>query len=251
MKNINLTEKEFWDTYWKSKRPVKVEVNYSFHEIFRTITAHLSNSSSSAIEIGGFPGYFSIFLKKYLKMEVSLIDYHYNEVFFNEVLAVNGLTKDDVNVINDDVFLFSSDKKFDLVYSCGLIEHFTDLKKILLEHKKFVKSGGLVFIVVPNFLGVNGAIQKYFDNENFKAHNLNAMRINKVRELLHSIGLIEVESNYYPSSQVWVEDLNKRGLFINLFIRFMNKVFMPTISFLFGKKNKVVSNSVYWIYKSE
>jgi SAM-dependent methyltransferase len=249
MNKINLTEKEFWNTYWESKRPVQICENYSFHEIFRSIITQLPDSSS-AIEIGGFPGYFSIFLKKYLKMDVSLIDYHYNEVFFNNALAINGLTGKDVNVINDDLFLFSSEKKFNLVYSCGLIEHFTDMKKILLEHKKFVKPGGIIFIVVPNFLGINGTIQKYFDNKNFKAHNLNAMRINNIRELLQSIGLIEIESNYYSSSQVWVEELNKRGLFINLVIRFMNKVFMPSVSFLFGKRNKVISNSVYWIFKS-
>ena len=58
---------------------------------------------------------------------------------------------DRVSYITDDVFAARLDRKYDLVFSVGLIEHFdeTELKRLVGLHREWVRDGGLVLIVVP------------------------------------------------------------------------------------------------------
>jgi len=160
---------------------------------------------------------------------------------------MNGLKVGDVKCIKDDILEHKPIEQFDLVYSVGLIEHFTDLETILKAHKKFMKpGGGFLLIIVPNFLGVNGFLQKLFDKENLAIHNLKAMEINSIKKILADLGLSQIEASYYPSTQVWIENLDQRGIFLNFTIRVINK-FMYIAGRVFGKKNKFISNSIYWI----
>jgi putative flippase GtrA/ubiquinone/menaquinone biosynthesis C-methylase UbiE len=56
-----------------------------------------------------------------------------------------------VGYIYDDVFAASPDRRFDLVFSVGLIEHFDDhaMQKLIGLHRRWAAPGGLVLIAVP------------------------------------------------------------------------------------------------------
>ena len=56
-----------------------------------------------------------------------------------------------VEYITDDVFAASVDRKFDLVFSVGLIEHFDDhaMAKLVGLHRRWAAEDGLVLIAVP------------------------------------------------------------------------------------------------------
>jgi trans-aconitate methyltransferase len=92
----------------------------------------------TAIELGGFPGYYAVFLKKYFKLDVTLLDYFVHEPVTNELLKANGLKPADINIIETDLFKYSPEQQFDLVLSCGLIEHFNDTGDIINRHISFV-----------------------------------------------------------------------------------------------------------------
>jgi hypothetical protein len=248
MKENTLTTQETWEKYWQNKTPIEVGEKYAFYDIFQNISSKLKTGSHS-IELGGFPGYFSVYLKKYCKLNVTLLDYYYSHSFFSKMLSLNKMANDDIEVLKEDIFSYNSVVKYDFVFSCGLIEHFYDLNGILKEHIKFVNEAGIVLIIVPNFLGINGLIQKYFDPQNLSIHNLEAMNLNLIKESLIKLGLAEIDSGYYPSFQVWVEGLQNKGFFINILIRIMNRVIMPLLSILIGKKNKFISNSTYWVFQ--
>ena len=56
-----------------------------------------------------------------------------------------------VGYINDDVFAADPDRRFDVVFSVGLIEHFDDhaMQKLIGLHRRWAAPDGLVLIAVP------------------------------------------------------------------------------------------------------
>jgi 2-polyprenyl-3-methyl-5-hydroxy-6-metoxy-1,4-benzoquinol methylase len=54
-----------------------------------------------------------------------------------------------ITYLNTDLFELELTERFDLVCSFGLIEHFIDKRPVLAAHKKFVKPGGVIIILVP------------------------------------------------------------------------------------------------------
>jgi 2-polyprenyl-3-methyl-5-hydroxy-6-metoxy-1,4-benzoquinol methylase len=65
---------------------------------------------------------------------------------------------------------------FDVVYSFGVIEHFTDPRPMVNKHLDMLKSGGVAIITVPNFgSGIYGWLQQRLSRENYDLHNISIM----------------------------------------------------------------------------
>jgi 2-polyprenyl-3-methyl-5-hydroxy-6-metoxy-1,4-benzoquinol methylase len=75
------------------------------------------------------------------------------------------------------------EQSFDVVYSLGVVEHFQDPKPAVERHIAMAKPGGVVLITVPNYGGLYGRIQRYFDPENLGIHNLHIMTRAKLLRL--------------------------------------------------------------------
>lgn len=56
-----LTDRDFWVKYWESKTDLSVTIpeNYLFHQQLKEIAKQ--NQVQTAIELGGFPGYYAVF----------------------------------------------------------------------------------------------------------------------------------------------------------------------------------------------
>jgi SAM-dependent methyltransferase len=214
-----LTDKAFWANYWESKKGLAFEVpaNYSFHKILTHIVAE--NKVSTAIELGGFPGYYAIFLKKYLDLKTTLFDYYVHEGVLKEVLAVNELTEKDVEVIEGDLFNYQPKEQYDLVLSCGLIEHFNDTKDIIARHLPFLKPGGTLLITLPNFTGVNGWVQRKYDLSNYEKHNISSMNPELLASYCKELGLKNIEANYYGKFSIWLENREQQSGITKAFIK--------------------------------
>lgn len=249
MDNNRVTTQDTWRNYWSNRQYlIKISDKYCFHDVIRNVTKQLPHGGS-CIEIGGFPGYFSIYFKKYCRLNPTLLDFYFDERIFNEVIEFNGFHKSDIQCIRDDVFTHMPTEHYDLVASFGLIEHFIDLKKILTAHIKYMKPDAILLIGLPNFKGINGLLQKYFDPANLSIHNIDVMNLKSIKDSLSELGLSQIEVSYYPSTQVWLEHLDQRGVLIGLLVRIINKL-MPLLGLLFGKKNKILSNSIIAIARA-
>ena len=220
----------------------EIEEDYSFHECLKRVSL-LLGASCSAIELGGFPGGFSIYLKKYCFLDVTLLDYYIDQQVISSVLKRNQLRPRDVKVIEADIFTYNPENTYDLVCSFGLIEHFTNLEQVLRCHLKFMKPGGLLFVTLPNFCGVNGLLQKIFDPANLAIHNLAVMDLVLLRNALSALGMLDIQVEYYPSSQVWLEDIRNRHLIIQVIVRIVNKA-VKFLAKLFGLRSRWFSNSI-------
>ena len=233
MNNL-LTDRDFWVKYWESKTNLSVLIpeNYLFHRQLADIVA--KEKVKTAIELGGFPGYYAVFLKKFLKLDVTLLDYFVHQPITEELLKTNSLAEDDIKIIETDLFKYEPAQQYDLVLSCGLIEHFLDTEDIIKRHIAFVKPGGTLFITLPNFKSVNGWFQKNFDKENYDKHNIYCMDPALLTAICEKAGLQEVNAKYFGNFSVWLENEKQKSLAVKLFkkvIWIMGKVVTKIVPF--------------------
>lgn len=235
-----LTDREFWTNYWESKPDLVVNIpkNYLFHRQLENIIKR--DQTKKAIELGGFPGYYTLFLKKYLNVESTLFDYFIHREVLQRVLERNGLGIDDIGITEADLFNYEPKKEFDLVLSCGLIEHFNDTKDVIGRHINFLKPGGTLFITLPNFRGVNGWVQKIFDRENYLKHNINCMNPDLLAKTASELGLKSVKAHYWGGFSVWLENKGQKSFLTRAFIK-MIWGFGKVISKIISVESKLLS----------
>ncbi|RZK55741.1 MAG: methyltransferase domain-containing protein [Pedobacter sp.] len=229
-----LTDRDFWVKYWESKTDLSVNIpaNYLFHRQLADIVT--KQNVKTAIELGGFPGYYAVFLKRYLKLDVTLLDYFVHPPITHQLLQTNGLAKGDIKVIETDLFKYEPENTYDLVLSCGLIEHFLDTEDIIKRHIAFLAPGGTLFITLPNFTAVNGWFQKKFDRENYDKHNIDSMNPALLADICQRAGLKEVKAGYFGGFSVWLENEKQKSIGVRLFkktVWFAGKVLTKIIPF--------------------
>ena len=235
MSNL-LTDRTFWTQYWESKPDLAIPIDrqYLFHQQLEEII--MREKPKTAIELGGFPGYYTIFLKKYFGLESTLFDYFMHPKILNSVLEKNGLSEKDIRLVEADLFEYESPNQYDLVLSCGLIEHFEDTKDIIARHLKFLKPGGTLLITLPNFKSVNGWVQKKFDQENYLKHNISCMDPALLSSILRDLGMEVRKAGYWGRYSVWLENKDEKSAATRAFIKtiwFLGKVatkFIPVES---------------------
>lgn len=249
MSENRLTTQETWRNHWLINEHIQlISDSYCYHDFIKRAVKKLP-PNATCIELGGFPGKFSIFFKKYCRLYPTLLDFHFEETTFKKLINFNGLQDEDIKYIQADFFTHAPDEYYDMVCSFGLIEHFTDLKEVMNMHVKYMKPGAVLLISLPNFRGINGLLQKYFDPANLAIHNLGIMNPVLLKNALTDIGLMEIEVSYYPSTQIWLEGLKQRGVFLNILVRVLNRLLIYA-GRIFGMQNKLLSNSIMILARS-
>lgn len=233
MSNL-LTDRQFWVNYWESKTGLSVNIpaNYLFHKELASIIH--TQKVETAIELGGFPGYYAVFLRRYFKLDVTLLDYFVHQPVTHSLLAANELKDNDIHIIETDLFSHQETRKYDLVLSCGLIEHFNDTADIIQRHIDFVKPGGTLFITLPNFKALNGWFQKSFDKDNYDKHNINCMDPELLADICRKAGLEVKQAKYFGHFSLWLENEKQKPAGVRLFkktVWLIGKVFTKVFPF--------------------
>ena len=216
----SLTDREYWSDYWKNYQYKKIKTTLFFDKYLNK--AILCQNNCEFIEIGGFPGEMSIYFHKKYRCNVSLLDFFIDKTIINNLESENGLTTDTVKFIESDFFQFQTNKYYDFVFSCGFIEHFEDTKDVIERHVNLARKEGEIFIVLPNFRGINGWFQYLFDKKNYNIHNINSMKINVLNDIMNSIDLKDFIITYAGKPMVWLTPKNT----------FTNKFFRPFVKLL-------------------
>ena len=210
--NEHLTDRSFWESFWRSKTDLifRIKKDYVFGEQLQRAAEEVG--AKTAIELGGFPGYYSVYFKKHLHLDTTLFDYFISKEIVRELLIANDLREDDIHVIEADLFSYQPDKQYDIVSSFGLIEHFGDTKDIISRHVNFLKPGGKLFITLPNFRSVNGWVQRTFDKSNYDKHNISSMDPQFLASIATELGLKEVRSYYSGGFSIWLENRKQHSV---------------------------------------
>ncbi len=224
-----LTTREFWLQYWENHRAdvmTPVAENNLFSPLFKQIIS--DNQIHTTCELGGFPGSFSVYLKRKYGVNATLVDYVIPGDIFKAFLNTNGLNENDLNVFESDIFIDIPNEKYDMVFSIGLIEHFEDTKEIISLHLKYLKPGGNLVIILPNFTGINGWFQRKFDMENYKKHVIECMDPILIKNIFSELGFKNIEGGYFAKFGIWLENEKTQPLWIKWFkkiVWFGGKVF--------------------------
>lgn len=230
----NLTDRSFWKAFWESRLGLifNIKRDYIFGDILGKLKSE--KGAKNAIELGGFPGYYAVYLKKYEGMETTLFDYFIHQGLINELLEINGLKDGDINIIEADLFTYQPEKQYDMVTSFGLIEHFKDTKAIIQTHLPFLNENGVLFITLPNFKSINGWVQRKFDLENYNKHYIECMDPALLAGIFKELGLKQVEAYYYGKFSMWLENKSTQSALAKAFVKglwFTGKVITKVIPF--------------------
>ncbi|HEX2456934.1 MAG TPA: class I SAM-dependent methyltransferase [Vicinamibacterales bacterium] len=170
-----LTTRDHWDSAWQRpprwRLPSKLFV--STRNLQRVIEPHVQ-AGMRYLELGCAPGKMLAWVASDLHADVSGLDYSQRGIeWARRLFDTLGLRAD---LRCEDVWSTTfTPGVFDVVFSAGLIEHFDDPRSLVRLHVTLLKPGGRALITVPNYGGVYGRLQGWFDPDNLALHNLSIM----------------------------------------------------------------------------
>jgi len=219
-----LTHREFWNSKYKyyniqdvpsessflktlikkmlGKRLMNYMNNYSSYFLWDVIYNKylLKRKGAKILEVGSAPGENLIKFYTDFGFEPYGIEYSEDGADLNKRLFIlNNLNPE--NVIHSDFFSEEFQKKyagsFDIVFSGGFIEHFTDVKDVIDKHLNLLAKGGCLIISIPNFKGINYILLRIFYREMISQHNIDIMGIAQFTKLFDNNNLIPLFCGYF------------------------------------------------------
>lgn len=241
---MEYTDRAFWRNYWLQKPDLfnkPIDRRSLFLPLFKDLVSN--NRFTSAVEIGGFPGTFSVLMHEEYGIPTDLVDYFVDADLLKQFLKANDFESKNLNAYEIDVFAdFVPPKHYDLVFSIGLIEHFDDTKRIVQGHVEFMNDNGVLLIILPNFRGINGWFQRLFDRENYNKHYIDCMDKEYLRPYFSDF--TEVEIDYFGGFTIWLENYKTQNGIVKLFFKliwFSGKILYK----IFKLKNRFFSPYIF------
>ncbi len=217
-----LSSEEYWDSLYK---PAVLEhKQFSFKEKIKALLTTLFGKNSlrsysdyllwekiykkylpktkglKFLEIGSAPGENLVRFSQTFGYVPYGIEYSESGAELNrEMFRLHNL--DPANVIHADFLseqLHSQYKEsFDIVYSRGFIEHFTDVDAVIDKHLNLLAKGGRLVVIIPRIKGVNHALGMFFHKEIISMHNLSIMGKKEFSEIFDRNDLSTLFCDYY------------------------------------------------------
>ncbi len=256
MSNNHLTQIDYWDNVWKGiSLPAEIrrsDNNLLLNKELDVFEKYLPKKTLSILEIGGAPGQYLAYFHKHFGYHVHCLDY-----------SEEGCKKTKKNFemlnIKGEVYhadLFSAEHKlplFDIVFSMGFIEHFSDLQDVVGKHLQFLKPGGMLMLGIPNFSGINKLFLKSLAPGLLAQHNLNSMDIRSWKAFEDHFNLEKVFKSYVggfePMTFLVQEKKSLWNSILFLKARILNKIFHQHFKSLRNINSKYFSGYAIGIYR--
>lgn len=172
--------KVYWDGLWqKSDLPpsfsgegsgLSAHFSRQLHSYFVSILGDKALRGAKFIEVGCARSAKLPYFARYFGFQVGGLDY--SELGCQQARAI--LERDGVpgEIICCDMFSPPEDLlgQFDVVFTYGVAEHFKDTAGVVRAFAAFGKPGGLIVTLVPNMVGLNGTLQKWFSRPVYDIH---------------------------------------------------------------------------------
>jgi SAM-dependent methyltransferase len=177
------TTQGFWDSIHAAKPRLRLpsRLVVPTRDLQRLLSAEV-RPGMQVLEIGFAPGKQLAYLAAKHSARVAGLDYSQTGVGHARELFSSLELEGDLRC--EDAFKTSFERsRFDLVYSVGVIEHFEDPREFVRLHVELVRPGGTALILIPDYGGIYGKLQRHFDAENLSIHNLRIMNTAALRGL--------------------------------------------------------------------
>jgi len=194
----NLTDAAAWDWHWRRGRSrilprrINPNVHWSGHLLRRAV---FTTSARNAFELGCAPGAWLAFCARRLGLAVSGCDDSSTGIQVARALLKSAGVSD-AGILEADALALPSmlHGRYDLAYSFGLIEHFSDLSGILRAHAVACRPGGVVLVTAPNLRGASGAIYRRASTTLLRSHRI--VTPAELRSCAPSAGLVPIALGY-------------------------------------------------------
>lgn len=179
----NLTEPEYWNAgYQRVDRGCTLPelANFRCLSEKRVLDAieSLPLAGKRVLELGAGDSTMLLTLGRRWGHSCELAGLDYSDAGCRSLLRRAAAIGVDVSVFHADLFSPPVDLlgRFDIVYSLGLVEHFTELDRVLAAAARFLAPGGTMFTMIPNMRGIYGAFVRRFNRPVYDIHNPHDLR---------------------------------------------------------------------------
>lgn len=224
MTDNEMTKLEHWESAWTDRPRMSFPsgLDMGTRNVLRLLRKYL-RPKMRYIEIGCAPGKILSWVGRELQTPVNGIDYSPTGSETARWLC-NGL-KVEADIRCEDAMESSfEDNAFDLVFSCGLIEHFEDPSPMVAAHIRLLAPGGTALIAIPNYSGLYLKLQGWCYPANLTIHNLNIMSEASMLDLAPLDSSLAVRSFRFGRFSPWLVSLpmklGKSGKFISWGLNF-------------------------------
>lgn len=251
---MTLTTKERWRYARQMATRRHIETIKRREEWLPVVKEFLPGTELDYLELGCAPGQYTAALAEGTPWAISGIDYSDDAAVFLETLATVGK---EAKLYRLDMFQERVPAQFDVVISIGLVEHFRGslLDEVFALHDSYLRPGGVLVLMVPNFTGFNYFWHYLFDRPDLDRHNVDVMQP-AVFEWYAERGYESLFNDYVGVMRLWGNSgwmryrlLGKAvaGLAVGLSklarglgrigIRLSGRTWSPTLLYIARKKN--------------
>jgi len=196
--NASLTDARYWSNVWTAAAHASQTINPNSrtgrpHYVF--LSSALAQSEGSILEIGCGASRWLPYFDTHFGFSVTGIDYSsYGCEIASENLKASGVNG---RVLELDAFGPNEHlrEQFDVMFSLGVIEHFTDTVETVRAFARYVKPGGLLISVCPNMVGVVGTAQRTLNQKIYDVHV--SLSLEVLTEAHRNAGLVVEMSVYF------------------------------------------------------
>lgn len=199
MEQRDLAEKDYWDSVYGLGAPAVgggwTPFTYDALTLEHILLAAIDRCGpDTVLEVGCADSTWLPYLAKKRNFKVSGIDYSEPGC----ALARARLKAEGVpgTVLCRNLFEADPEEigRHDLVYSLGVVEHFSDLEDVLARLLEFVKPGGTLLTEVPNLVSVHGLMSWVYQPGQFAKHRL--ITRTRLDKAYRNLGMERIESAY-------------------------------------------------------
>lgn len=193
-----LTDAGYWEEeWWKKGRPRRLRLYRDFdYETIGLLRRAAGSKRARVLELGAGGSRILPYLAARFGHQVFGTDFSPAGChLLRRNFALAGASG---AVVCEDLFQSSlKPEQFDVVFSCGLIEHFADTRAAIEQHVRLLRRGGRVALIVPNLQGLQGKICKRLAPRLWERHRVFGPA--DLVRILRNLGMREVQSGYLGS----------------------------------------------------
>lgn len=204
-KDSQLTNIDFWLA--REQAEIRLPKGGTQPAWFKHIAQYLQEAPErSCLEVGVVPGGTLLFFAAPYSYSCTGIDFSPWVYQLKDVFAAQRISAE---FIQADFLTWEPTEQFDLVYSCGFIEHFEDYRQVIEKHWNLVKPGGLMLLTIPVLTPVQMWSRIVFYErvkmrEVLDSHNLEIMNLDRLRQEVECLPRNEVlVSSYTSEMEMW------------------------------------------------
>lgn len=201
------TELVHWETAWAARPRLSFPsgLDVGTRNVLRLLRQYL-RPGMRYVEVGCAPGKILSWVAREIQAPVCGIDYSPTGADTARWLCDGLGVKADIRC-EDAMNSSFQGGTFDLVFSCGLIEHFEDPTPMVAAHVRLLAPGGTALIAVPNYSGIYLKLQSWCDAENLAIHNLGIMNKLGMQALAPTAHDLTSRAFHFGSLSPWLISL--------------------------------------------